>query len=55
MPSRSLHIGWVRSNVREMVCEMIRMTYEILILGIILILAILAALIYCGIITFPYQ
>jgi hypothetical protein len=55
MPSRSLHIGWGRSNVREMVCEMGSMTYEILILGISLILAILAALIYCGIITFPYQ
>jgi hypothetical protein len=41
------------SDVREMVWEMSRMTNKILILGIILIFVILAALIYCGIITFP--
>ena len=41
------------SDVREMVLEMSRMTNRILIFGIILILAILAVLIYCGIITFP--
>jgi len=35
-----------------MVWEMSRMTNRILIFGIILILAILAALIYCGILTF---
>ena len=43
------------SDVREMVWEMSRMTNKILFFGIILILAILAALVYCGIITFPYQ
>ncbi len=37
------------SDVREMVREMSRMTNKILILGIILILAILAVLMYCGI------
>jgi hypothetical protein len=42
------------SDIREMVWEMSRMTNKILILGIILILAILAALIYLGIIAFPY-
>jgi hypothetical protein len=41
------------SDVREMVWEMSRMTNKILIFGIILILAILAVLIYCGILTFP--
>ena len=41
------------SDVREMVWEMSRMTNLILIFGIILILAILAVLIYCGFITFP--
>ena len=41
------------SDVREMVWEMSRMTNKILIFGIILILAILAVLMYCGIITFP--
>jgi len=40
------------SDVREMVWEMSRTTNRILIFGIILILAILAALIYLGIITF---
>jgi hypothetical protein len=43
------------SDVREMVWEMSRMTNKILIFGIILVLAILAALIYLGILTFPYQ
>ena len=42
------------SDVREMVWEMSRTTNKILILGIILILAILAALIYLGILTFPF-
>ena len=42
------------SDVREMVWEMSRTTNRILIFGIILILAILAALIYLGIITFPH-
>ena len=41
------------SDVREMVWEMSRMTNKILILGIILILAILAVLMYCGIVKFP--
>jgi hypothetical protein len=41
------------SDVREIVWEMSRMTNKILIFGIILILAVLAALIYLGIITFP--
>ncbi len=41
------------SDVREMVREMSRMTNKILIFGIILILAILAVLMYCGILTFP--
>ena len=41
------------SDVREMVWEMSRMTNLILIFGVILILAILAVLIYCGFITFP--
>jgi len=41
------------SDVREMVWEMSRTTNKILILGIILILAILAVLMYCGIIAFP--
>ena len=41
------------SDVREMVWEMSRMTNKILIIGIILILAILALLMYGGIITFP--
>jgi len=40
------------SDVREMVWEMSRMTNKILIVGIVLILAILAALIYIGILTF---
>jgi hypothetical protein len=40
------------SEVREMVWEMSRMTNKILIFGIILILAILATLMNCGIITF---
>lgn len=43
------------SDVREMVWEMSQMTNKILIFGIVLILAILTALIYLGIITFPYQ
>ena len=43
------------SDVREMVWEMSRMTNKILIFGIILILAILAALMYWGIIAFPHQ
>jgi len=34
---------------------MSRMTNKILIFGIILVLAILAVLIYLGILTFPYQ
>ena len=42
------------SDVREMVWEMSRTTNKILIFGIILILAILAALMYCGIIAFPF-
>lgn len=41
------------SDVRETVWEMSRMTNKILILGIILILAILAALKYFGIVKFP--
>ena len=41
-------------EVREMVWEMSQMTNRILIFGIILILAILAVLIYCGFITFPF-
>jgi len=41
------------SDVREMVWEMSQTTNKILIFGIVLILAILAALIYCGILTFP--
>jgi hypothetical protein len=36
-----------------MVWEMSRTTNKILIFGIILILAILAVLMYCGIIAFP--
>ena len=40
-----------RSDVREMVWEMSRMTNKILILGIILILAILAVLMYSGILS----
>jgi len=36
-------------GIREMVSEMSRMTNRILIFGIVLILAILAVLIYCGI------
>jgi len=43
------------SDVREIVWEMSRMTNWILIFGIILILAILAALMYWGIIAFPHQ
>jgi hypothetical protein len=43
------------SDVREMVWEMSRMTNKIPIFGIILILAILAVLIYYGIITFPHR
>ncbi|MDD2835177.1 MAG: hypothetical protein PHY05_03415 [Methanothrix sp.] len=39
------------SDVREMVWEMSRMTNRILIFGIILIFAILAALIYLGILS----
>ena len=39
------------SDVREMVWEMSRMTNKILILGIILILAILAVLMYSGILS----
>jgi uncharacterized membrane protein len=41
------------SDVREMVWEMSRTTNKIRIIGIILILAILAVLMYWGIITFP--
>jgi|WetSurMetagenome_2_1015567.scaffolds.fasta_scaffold141654_2 hypothetical protein len=41
------------SDVREMVWEMSRTTNRILIFGIIFILAILAVLMYCGIIAFP--
>ena len=41
------------SDLRETVREMSRMTNKILILGIILILAILAALMYFGIVKFP--
>ena len=41
------------SDLRETVWEMSRMTNKILIFGIILILAILAVLMYCGILTFP--
>lgn len=42
------------SDVREMVWEMSRMTNRILIFGIILILLILAALIYLGVLAFPF-
>jgi hypothetical protein len=42
------------SDVREMVWEMSQMTKRILILGIIIIPAILAVLIYLGILTFPF-
>jgi hypothetical protein len=42
-----------RSDVREMVWEMSRMTNRILIFAVVLILGILAALIYCGIISSP--
>jgi uncharacterized membrane protein YdbT with pleckstrin-like domain len=42
------------NDVREIVREMSRMTNRILILGIIIILAILSALIYLGILTFPF-
>lgn len=41
------------SDVREMVWEMSRMTNKILIFAVVLILGILAALIYCGIISSP--
>lgn len=41
------------SDVREMIWEMSRMTNKILIFGIVLILAILAGLIYLGILAFP--
>jgi hypothetical protein len=41
------------NDVREMVWEMSRTTNKILIFGIILILAILAVLIYLGILSFP--
>jgi hypothetical protein len=41
------------SDVREMVWEMSRMTNKILIFGLAIILAILAALIYLGILTNP--
>lgn len=44
-----------RSDVREMVWEMSRMTNKILIFGIMLILAILAVLMYSGILTFPHR
>jgi hypothetical protein len=40
-----------RSDVREIVWEMSRMTNRILFFAVILILGILAALIYCGIIS----
>jgi hypothetical protein len=39
------------SDVKEMVWEMSRMTNKILISGIVLVLAILAALIYLGILS----
>jgi len=39
------------SDAREMVWEMSRMTNKILIFGIMLVLAILAVLIYSGILT----
>ena len=42
------------SDLKEMVWEMSRMTNKILIFGLALILAILAALIYLGILTFPF-
>jgi len=42
------------SDVREMVWEMSRMTNRILIFGIILILLILAALMYLGVLAFPF-
>lgn len=41
------------SDVRVMVWEMSRMTNRILIFGLVFILAILAVLMYCGIIAFP--
>ena len=41
------------SDVREMVWEMSRATNKILIIGIILILATLAVLMYRGTITLP--
>jgi hypothetical protein len=44
-----------KSDVREMVWEMSRTTNKILILGIILILAILALLIYAGVLAVPYR
>ncbi|VVB67027.1 Uncharacterised protein [uncultured archaeon] len=42
------------NEVREIVWEMSRMTNKILILGIILILAILAVLMYYGILRLSY-
>jgi len=42
------------NDVREMVWEMSRTTNKILIFGLVLILAIMAVLMYCGIITFPF-
>ena len=47
--------GGCKDDPLKMVWEMSRTTNKILFFGIILILAILAALVYCGIITFPYQ
>jgi hypothetical protein len=43
-----------RSDIREMVGEMSRTTNKILISGIILILAILAILVYYGMVTLPF-
>lgn len=44
-----------RSDVREMVWEMSRITNKILIFGIMLVIAILAMLIYSGILIFPHR
>ncbi|MHC1687154.1 MAG: hypothetical protein AB9879_05540 [Methanothrix sp.] len=44
-----------KSDVRETVREMSRTTNKILILGTILILAILALLIYAGVLAFPHR
>lgn len=43
------------NDVREMVWKMSRTTNRILIFGIVLILLILAALIYLGILAFPFS